>query len=490
LEFILDRIKYFLFFLLFVSGQLFSQSLFQEFIQKLSQLPTVEEKETAIDSFMTYARTVGIPFVEGTEANFIYNKSANAVAIAGDFNGWNPNNTKMINVSGTNFFYRTETYELNARLDYKFVVNGSSWILDPENPNRVSGGFGPNSELAMPDYVQPWEINYNPTIQHGERENITVQSSVINRSYNVTIYLPPSYKTETSKKYPTVYFQDGTEYIALGSSIIVIDNLIDANKIREVIAVFVTPNERMEEYGGEKRFLYSEFFATELVEFIDSHYRTSKLELDRLVIGTSLGGNISGLISYTYPNVFTNCGIHSPAFWVNDSEVQNMIVNGEKKDIKFAGCWGTYEGLDEIMNNFKTQIIAKGYSFDWAEYPEGHSWGLWRANIDLILESIFPYGFTSTNEELDVPKEFELFQNFPNPFNPTTTIKYSLSKESEVKIEITDSIGQIIELLVDETKSSGTYSIQFDGSKYSSGVYLYSISANGKTLSKKMQLLK
>lgn len=60
----LKHIKFIIFLLVIISGQVFSQTQFQEFIQHLYQLPTVEEKNTAIDSFMTYARTVGIPFVE------------------------------------------------------------------------------------------------------------------------------------------------------------------------------------------------------------------------------------------------------------------------------------------------------------------------------------------------------------------------------------------------------------------------------------------
>ncbi len=47
---------------------------------------------------MTYARTVGIPFIEGTKANFVYNRTANSVAIASDFNGWNPDEIKIINI--------------------------------------------------------------------------------------------------------------------------------------------------------------------------------------------------------------------------------------------------------------------------------------------------------------------------------------------------------------------------------------------------------
>ncbi len=475
---------------IFVSGQFFAQSQFNDFIQHLYQLPTVEKKEAAIDSFMTYARAVGIPFIEGDKANFVYNKKAQSVAIAGDFNGWNPSNTKMAQMSGTNFFFRTENFEHDARLDYKFVVNEYNWILDPENKNNVSGGYGPNSEVAMPNYIQPWEIKYNPLIAHGTRTNITINSSVINKSYSVTIYLPPSYNIKSEKKYPTVYFQDGSEYITLGSAINVIDNLIDSNKIAEIIAIFVTPNNRNDEYAFAKRYKYAEFFVTELVPAIDAKYRTSNSASDRLVLGDSYGGNISGLISYTYPEVFGNCGLHSAAFQTNDYEVYNLIVNGDKKNIKFAGCWGTYEALDKNMREFNEKISAKGYNFDWAEYHEGHSWGQWRANIDLILESIFPYGYTSITSKNNIVHNFELHQNYPNPFNPTTVIEYSLSKKGEVKLEVTDTLGQSIKILVDDIKSSGTHHIVFDGSNLSSGVYIYSISANGKTISKKMQLIK
>ena len=57
----------------------------------------------------------------------------------------------MTRIGGTDFFYYSKHFELNARLDYKFVADGS-WILDPENPHKVYGGYGPNSELAMPPF--------------------------------------------------------------------------------------------------------------------------------------------------------------------------------------------------------------------------------------------------------------------------------------------------------------------------------------------------
>jgi len=73
-----------LFFLFIIQFFIYTQSEFQQFISHLYGLPTIEEKNTAIDSFMTYARTVGIPFIEG---DFIYNCVSNFSAIARDFNG-------------------------------------------------------------------------------------------------------------------------------------------------------------------------------------------------------------------------------------------------------------------------------------------------------------------------------------------------------------------------------------------------------------------
>ncbi|MDZ7623881.1 MAG: hypothetical protein U5J96_05460 [Ignavibacteriaceae bacterium] len=64
-------------------------------------------------------------------------------------------------------------------------LNGSNWILDPENPNTCQGGFGPNSELSMPLYVQPWEINYNPNIAHGTVVAKTIFSTNVGTNYHV-----------------------------------------------------------------------------------------------------------------------------------------------------------------------------------------------------------------------------------------------------------------------------------------------------------------
>lgn len=79
---------------------------------------------------------------------------------------------------------------------------------------------------------------------------------------------------------------------------------------------------------------------------------------------------------------------------------------------------------------------------------------------------------------------------YPNPFNPTTIINYTLPKDERVVIKVYDILGREVKELVNEQKTSGTYSVEFDGSKLSSGVYFYSITAGRFSETKKMVLTK
>lgn len=467
-----------------------SQNEFQQFVNYVNSIQNQTLKAAAVDSFIVYARTKGIPFITGDSANFIYRGNVNSISVAGDFNGWNPS-WSMTNIPQTNFWYYSKVFEQDARLDYKFVTNGSNWILDPENPKQVMGGFGPNSELAMPMYVQPWEINYRTNIPHGTIVNKTVFSINVNVTYQLRIYLPPDYDTASVKRYPTVYFQDGFEYISLGYAVNVIDNLLDCNKIEPVIAVFVRPNNRNDEYAGNKRNQYRMFFANELVPYIDSTFKTIKQPDKRLVLGDSFGGNISAIISYNHPEIFGLCGLHSGAFWPNNYEIYNQIINGPYKNIKLASIWGSYEGsLVTNMRNFRDFLQNNNYQLYWKERPEGHSWGLWRATIDDMLMFFFPYEASSIIDNSEIIEGYQLFQNYPNPFNSSTTISYNIPESSFVTLKIYDVLGNAITTLVNEEKPAGSFTVKFNAENLSSGVYFYQLNSGKYINTKKLTYLR
>ncbi len=94
------------------------------------------------------------------------------------------------------------------------------------------------------------------------------------------------------------------------------------------------------------------------------------------------------------------------------------------------------------------------------------------------------------NEEI-IPNEFYVSQNYPNPFNPSTTIQFGLNRQTEVSLKIYDILGrEITTLIKSEVKSAGTYEVTFDASTLASGTYIYKLTANNQTISKKMNLIK
>lgn len=93
-------------------------------------------------------------------------------------------------------------------------------------------------------------------------------------------------------------------------------------------------------------------------------------------------------------------------------------------------------------------------------------------------------------EDVHLPKSFKLYQNFPNPFNPSTSIRFDVPTFSKVKISVFDIHGQEIVELLNEYKSPGQYEILLDGLNIPSGVYFYRMSAGNFIQTKKMILLK
>ena len=90
----------------------------------------------------------------------------------------------------------------------------------------------------------------------------------------------------------------------------------------------------------------------------------------------------------------------------------------------------------------------------------------------------------------NIPKNFLLSQNYPNPFNPVTKIEFSIPRGDNVKIEIYDALGRLVEELVNRYFSAGNYSVGFDASKLSSGIYFYRLTSGSFTQMKKAVLLK
>ncbi|MDQ3193767.1 MAG: T9SS type A sorting domain-containing protein [Bacteroidota bacterium] len=105
----------------------------------------------------------------------------------------------------------------------------------------------------------------------------------------------------------------------------------------------------------------------------------------------------------------------------------------------------------------------------------------------------YPVSINNVNNE--IPESIELFQNFPNPFNPVTRIQFDIPSDvkhqtSNVKLIVYNTLGKKVETLVNEKLLAGSYEVEFDGSNFSSGVYFYKLVTGGFIQTKSMILLK
>ncbi len=111
-------------------------------------------------------------------------------------------------------------------------------------------------------------------------------------------------------------------------------------------------------------------------------------------------------------------------------------------------------------------------------------------NDSWSYENLGSAGTVSTDEKTSLPNKISLKNNYPNPFNPTTNIQYSVPNTGEVKLQVFDILGRKVQTLVNDQKTAGQYTVSFNAKNLSSGIYIYRLKVGSKVLTKKMSLIK
>ncbi len=351
------------------------------------------EREAALDSNWEWLQKNGrIPFAGGDSVAFLYRGKADSVSFPGDHNGWDPSLASAQRLGRSDIWWREESLPGDARIDYKIVVD-DRWLLDPANARLQRGGFGDNSELAMPGYVPSPHVVRRAGVPAGTLTPANFDSKALGYPVDFQVYTPFGY--EELSDLPVMYVTDGHEYAddAMGSMVIVMDNLITEGLIRPMMAVFIDPrvngeNRRHEQYVLNSRFV--EFVARELVPAIDASFNTSPDRQDRGILGTSLGGLNSAWFACRAPEVFRCIAIQSPAFHVGDGRIIDRFRESPRLDIDIFLTWGTFNDFGPATERFTAVLDDKGYDYRHLVVNEGHSWGNWRALLDDMLIAFWP----------------------------------------------------------------------------------------------------
>lgn len=161
---------------------------------------------------------------------------------------------------------------------------------------------------------------------------------------------------------------------------------------------------------------------------------------------------------------------------VNDQLIAGTDDNGAYLSVDNGVTWNSFSsGMPA-----NTRIWSLTVSSD--SIYAGTDKGVWKLPLSEIT--------TRIKNITELPKNFTLEQNYPNPFNPTTKISYSLREQAKVSIILYDVLGKKIATLLNEEKATGSYSIDFDGSNLTSGIYFYQLKVNDFGETKKMILLR
>eukprot|EP00118_Oscarella_pearsei_P011649 m.79804 g.79804 ORF g.79804 m.79804 type:complete len:386 (+) comp36152_c0_seq1:31-1188(+) len=368
---------------------------------------------------------------------FVYkNENAKTVSLVGDFCGWNPNQLPMNKIDGE---FRITIPLIEGYYKYKFFVDESEWLADPNNPHH-DAEFG-NSimfvhmdpAVCVPrdchpphrDYHRPYADGSQFQIIHPEVTSDIASYGIIPRP--VFVYLPLSYSQKPEVHYPVLYIHDGQNVFSTpgdkGGPVWggwyldeKLDRMWSDGSIREFVLVAVPsvdclrPGNRMREYCT-KSFLQasSDPFLRYLVECVkpevDRKFRTLPEPESTASMGASMGGLISFTLAVTYGHVFGNAACLSPSFWFADCH--NITAFDLLRSVKKVRSHVYLDSGDGQGDNmYETlQMAELMKSLGWEEGKDylyfldacaerkanqvTHSEDAWRDRIHLPLKFIF-----------------------------------------------------------------------------------------------------
>lgn len=168
--------------------------------------------------------------------------------------------------------------------------------------------------------------------------------------------------------------------------------------------------------------------------------------------------------------------------WATEKEINNYGFDIERKSLSD----NTWQNKGFIKGNGNS-FVAHTYNFEDSDIPPGkYNYRLKQTDFN----GNFRYFELKEIVEVNIPKKITLLQNFPNPFNTSTIIRFSLPVESNITVKVYDISGKTVRSYFNSKLKSGFYEILFKGDNFPSGIYYYKLTADNVILARKMMLIK
>ena len=203
-------------------------------------------------------------------------------------------------------------------------------------------------------------------------------------------------------------------------------------------------------------------------------------------LNLSSGNNIlsfRGVVTFNRAHL-----VYNDVIWSQLASDFTIETNAETGEITFAGSSTIPMGQEGVFGTLRftvsntfhgNETAIRLQKLRWNEEPEMEN--VASATLSIVL---------TVDDKFGLPTVFALKQNFPNPFNPGTNIRYELPKKEYVRLTVYDLIGKEVAVLVDQEQPAGKYDVKFNAVDLGSGVYFYRFQAGGFVDTKKLLLLK
>lgn len=238
-------------------------------------------------------------------------------------------------------------------------------------------------------------------MEYGKIEDCTIYSKELEEEMQLLIHLPHNYSP--FYKYSVLIASDGKDYFQFGRIGRVVDELLDAGEIENVIVVgvpykSVIERRRLYHPEGDRHQAYIRFLAHELAPYIDTHYPTYQIGSGRGLIGDSLAATISLLTALKYSSIFGKVVLHSP--YVDDSVMNAVEAAKDPSCFSIYHVIGTGEtevkttvdGTQDFLTpnrKMKALIEQKGFPYFYEEFDGDHTWKHWQPDVRRAIQMIY-----------------------------------------------------------------------------------------------------
>ena len=347
---------------------------------------------------------------DGTVTFNFYSPSAQRVSVSGDFD--EIRNQRLEMTKQENGVWTVTTKALNPELySYSLSVDGQRFV-DPAN-SYVNRDISTLSNIFIvtksdDDKGHLYSVNDVP---HGTLSRVWYDSPTLGQQRRMTVYLPAAY--DGKKVFPVMYLLHGhggdeTAWGDLGRASQIMDNLIAEGKCVPMIVVMpngnptcnaapgwwhegmYTPDGNAFNQRGAKASMEESFM--DIVNYVDSHYKTIKKRSGRAVTGLSMGGGHTFGISRLYPETFDYYGLQSAAVRVqqNDAKFNEQMTRlFSSKPKLFWIAIGKGDFLIQQNNGLRQYLDEHKYPYEYYENDGGHIWRNWRIYLTMFAQKIF-----------------------------------------------------------------------------------------------------